>query len=72
MASMAAQINNLAVPSQQQQSNVAAQPSTNPFDDNFSDKLLNDNDIFGLEFDRIRHSDQQTNPGQSTQGKLPI
>jgi hypothetical protein len=28
-------------------------PTTNPFDDSFSP--LNDNEIFGIEFDRIRH-----------------
>jgi hypothetical protein len=30
------------------------QPTNNPFGDNFSQ--LNDNEIFGLEFDRIRKS----------------
>ena len=40
-------------PFNQNQSNS----SNNPFGDNFS--MLNDNDIFGLEFDRIRHSNEK-------------
>ena len=50
----------------------ATSSSTNPFDDNFSDKLLNDNDIFGLEFDRIRYSNEATTPAnsQTQQGKV--
>lgn len=45
--------------------------SGNPFGDNFSN--LNDNDIFGLEFDRIRQSnDKSSNNNLDNQGKLRL
>lgn len=42
---------------QSEDQNENANKNNNPFGDNFS--MLNDNDIFGLEFDRIRHSNEK-------------
>jgi hypothetical protein len=40
-------------------SNENKPSTTNPFDDSFSP--LNDNEIFGIEFDRIRHKPRPGN-----------
>ena len=39
------------------------QPSGNPFGDSFTP--LNDNELFGIEFDRIRHQNEKLAAAQS-------
>ncbi len=41
--------------------------NNNPFGDSFSQ--LNDNEIFGLEFDRIRHSNEKSSTSALPTGK---